>query len=183
MDIFKSAERLMGMSESAWARHANPWSVYTRIGGGTLTFLALWSPFWIGWAGGAAIAAALLWTWLNPRLFPPPLSVDSWATKGVLGERIFLNRKTVPIPAGHHRAATITTGVAAVFLASTVYGFIKRDFALALVSWHAATLAKLWFCDRMVWLWEEMKDAAPQYRAWAQLNWVAPAEPTPEMRA
>jgi hypothetical protein len=25
---------------------------------------------------------------------------------------------------------------------------------------------KLWYLDRMVWLWEEMKDATPEYRGW-----------------
>jgi hypothetical protein len=27
-------------------------------------------------------------------------------------------------------------------------------------------LGKLWFVDRMVWLYEDMKDASPVYRSW-----------------
>ncbi|NWF60256.1 MAG: hypothetical protein HXY43_13580 [Fischerella sp.] len=27
-------------------------------------------------------------------------------------------------------------------------------------------LGKLWFCDRMVWLYEDTKDADPQYQSW-----------------
>jgi hypothetical protein len=27
-------------------------------------------------------------------------------------------------------------------------------------------LGKLWFVDRMVWLYEDMKDATPEYRSW-----------------
>jgi len=27
-------------------------------------------------------------------------------------------------------------------------------------------LGKLWFVDRMAWLYEEMKDATPEYRSW-----------------
>ena len=25
---------------------------------------------------------------------------------------------------------------------------------------------KLWFCDRMVWLYEDMKETDPRYRSW-----------------
>ncbi len=31
MDVTKLAEKSMAMSEEVWARHANPWSVYTRF--------------------------------------------------------------------------------------------------------------------------------------------------------
>ena len=27
-------------------------------------------------------------------------------------------------------------------------------------------LGKLWFIDRMVWLYEEMKEATPEYKSW-----------------
>ena len=48
-DPFRGAERLMGMDDRAWARHANLWSVWTRI----LTplpmlALSIWSRAWIG---------------------------------------------------------------------------------------------------------------------------------------
>ena len=26
--------------------------------------------------------------------------------------------------------------------------------------------AKLWFCDRMVWLYRDMQEAVPEYREW-----------------
>jgi hypothetical protein len=29
-----------------------------------------------------------------------------------------------------------------------------------------AYLGKLWFADRMVWLWENMADATDEYRSW-----------------
>ena len=171
MDIFSGAERAMGMNAERWARHANPLSVYSRIAGGTLVFLSFWSVFWVGWYGALAIAAAVLWIVVNPRLFLPPPNVDSWASKGVLGERVFLNRKDVPIPTGYIRAGWITTTIALVFFGFVIYGFIKRDFWLAFVAWHAATIAKLWFVDRMALLWDFMKDADPTYADWARADW------------
>ena len=159
------------MTAQSWARHANPLSVYSRIFGGTLVFLAFWSLHWIGWYAALVIAAAFVWVWVNPRLFPPPTHANAWATKGVLGERVFLNRRAVPVPAGFVRAAQVTTGLALACLVLTVLAFWQRDVWLAFTAWHAGILAKLWFCDRMVWLWDVMKDATPEYKRWAAADW------------
>lgn len=173
MDIFSASAKTMRMDGVSWGKHGNPKSVYSRIVGGTFVFLSIWSVFWIGWFSAIPIAAAILWIYVNPRLFPPPQTTDAWATRGVLGERAFINRKLVPIPTEHQRAAWITSSLAIVFLALAIYGFVIEDFWTAVGGWHAATVAKLWFCDRMVWLWDDMKDSNPQYRAWNAGNWDA----------
>lgn len=163
----------MRMTDASWARHANPWSVYTRILGGTLVFFSLWSIYWIGWYSLFAIATSAFWIYINPRIFSPPRTTSSWAAKGVLGERAFLNRRAVPIPAGHARLAWITTAISAAFLAISVYGILYKNFWAAFSAWHAATVSKLWFVDRMVWLWGVMKDKHPVYQSWAQGDWTA----------
>jgi len=173
MDIFEGAQKAMAMTDRVWARHANPWSGYTRLISGTLIFFAAWSVYWIGWYAAGPIGLALLWVWINPRLFPPPKTTVSWATKGVLGERVFLNRKTIPVPVGHRRVGWITTLISLAFLVLTVYGFIERQFWTAFTAWHAAMLAKIWFIDRMVWLWETMKTEHPVYQAWDRADWTA----------
>ena len=178
-DIFDSTEKLMGMNDRIWARHANPWSVYSRIWGGVFIFFAIWGAHWIGWLAAAPIALAVAWVWINPRLFPPPKTADSWATKGVLGERAFINRKTVHIPFGFQRAGWATTGFAMFFLLLFAYGLITGAFWTGLAGWFGALTAKLWFFDRMAWLWEEMKDSHPMYRAWARADWTADAVKRP----
>ncbi|MEM1372229.1 MAG: DUF6653 family protein, partial [Pseudomonadota bacterium] len=144
-DIYALCERLMGMSDEAWARHAHPLSAYSRIFSATPMFIAAWSPFWIGWWGAGLIALVLAWLWLNPRLFSPPQTTDSWATRAVLGERAFLARKTQPVPQEHVRVAHITTGISVMFLMLTVVGFYLVQFWTAFAAWHAAALAKVWF--------------------------------------
>lgn len=173
MDIFAAAERLMGMDARAWARHANPWSGYSRMAGAPLVFFAFWSVYWIEWYAIITIVAALFWVWVNPRLFPPPATTTSWATKGALGERVYLNRKRVPIPEDHARAAIVTTLFSAAFFAIMIYGFIVRDFWAAFTGYHGAVLAKIWFVDRMVWLWESKKDSHPIYQKWDRAEWEA----------
>ena len=173
MDIFSMAEKTMRMGPDAWARHANPLSVWTRALGTPFVFIAVWSYHWIGWGAAALIAAVVFWTFVNPRLFSPPKHTETWAAQAVLGERVFLNRKQVSIPSEHARAAWITTSFAVPFLGLSLYGFMIADFWTAFGGWHGAVLAKLWFCDRMVWLWQDMKEAHPTYRAWAQADWTA----------
>ncbi len=80
---------LFRLDDDAWRRHANPWSVVLRNTALPLLILAFWSRLWLGWWAVVPVAAALLWTWLNPRIFRPPRSFDHWTSKGVLGHRIF----------------------------------------------------------------------------------------------
>jgi hypothetical protein len=122
IDIFKASEKLMSMDDATWARHASPLSVYSRMTCLPLIVAALWSRVWLGWFALIPLALALLWTWANPRLFNPPNSLTSWASRGVLGERVFLNRATTPIPTHHHTMATILTTAMALFSVILIYG-------------------------------------------------------------
>lgn len=171
MDLFSITERAMAMSPQAWARHANPVSGWSRLWSALLILPALWSPFWIGWWSLVPIASVIAWILLNPRLFPPPETADAWMTKGVLGERVFLNRKKTPVPPGYVRAGWITTGISLVFVGLVVLGFLRREFWLAMTAWCGASVAKIWFVDRMARLFELMQDATPQYRAWSRAEW------------
>ena len=160
--------RLFGMSDAVWARHANPWSVWTRVASLPILLLAIWSPRWLGWWAALPIAAVVLWLWLNPRLFPIARRTGSWASRVTFGERVWLNRKRVPVPAHHVRVAHMLSAVAAPAFAVAVVGaaggWLWPSILGGLVAWGA----KMWFCDRMVWLYEDMKDADPAYRAWSR---------------
>ena len=160
LDIFKAAERLMGMDDEAWARHANPWSVCTRFTCLPLIVLAIWSRVWIGWWALMPLALALLWTWANPRLFAAPKTMESWAAKGVLGERLFLNRHKVPVAAHHLRMAYILTGLSGVGMIVLGYGLGILDPWATICGLVLSIGPKVWFVDRMVWILQDA-NAAP----------------------
>src|SRR5687767_10226355 len=97
----RAMAQAFGMDEGTWARHANPWSVWTRYTVLPLLMLAIWSRVWLGWWSIVPVLLTLLWAWLNPRLFPVPSSTNNWASMAVLGERVWMNRGKVPLPQHH----------------------------------------------------------------------------------
>ena len=148
--------RAMGMTDAVWRRHANPWSVWSRFTCLPLLVLAIWSWGWIGaWALGP-IVAAVLWTYLNPRVFPEPPHFDSWASLGVMGERIHIYRPKEVAP--HHSAPLkwLTWGpLIGVF--PLIYGLVMRDLWVASFGTVLTMLLKMWFVDRMVWIAREWR--------------------------
>ena len=69
----------MSMDGTAWRRHANPWSVYSRTTVLPLFALAVWSRVWIGRWSLAVIACVIAGKRLNPRLFQMQRHQDGWA--------------------------------------------------------------------------------------------------------
>lgn len=159
--------QLFHMSDDVWARHANSWSVWTRVASFPLLLVAIWSHVWIGWTWAiAATLAVAIWLWLNPRIFPPPATTDTWAAKVTFGERVWLNRKAIPIPRHHETIAHILSAVSAIGFVVGLYGAVETAIWPAILGTVLVYAGKLWFCDRMVWLYEDMKDRDPTYRSW-----------------
>ncbi|MEM6666246.1 MAG: DUF6653 family protein [Pseudomonadota bacterium] len=162
----RMAVKSMGMSEAVWERHANPWSAGTRLASFPLFILAGWSPHWIGLWSVLPIALVAIWAWLNPRLFPPPKRRDSWMTHVTFGERVWLRRDEVPIPRDHAVWARRLTYAGVAGLLAWIAGAVLGNAALYLTGAATAFWAKLWFCDRMVWLYRDMKVRNDTYRRW-----------------
>jgi hypothetical protein len=166
MTVERKIAGVFALDDATWLRHANPWSVALRNTVLPILILVCWSRIWLGWWAVVPVIIALLWAWYNPRIFPAPASLDHWASKAVLGERVWLNRDVVFVPV-HHRVApnllSTVSGIGMLFVFWGVVAFATWPtvFGMALVY-----CGKLWFLDRMAWLWEDMKDATEEYRSW-----------------
>ncbi len=165
MTIEARIARAHRMDDAAWARHANPWSVWTRVPILPLLALAVWSRDWIGWWAAVPVALLLAWTWVNPRAFPPPASFDSWSSRAVLGERLWLARDQVPVPPRHRRMPAMLNALSAAGGLLLLYGLGWLVAWAALTGLAVALLAKMWFLDRMNWIVAEMRDD-PRLSAW-----------------
>jgi len=118
-------------------------------------------PFWasrayLGWGSLLPFALVVVWIWINPRVFSIPTSTDNWASKAVLGERAWLNRKAIPIPPHHAVASHLLNLVNVAGALVLVYGLWALDPWPTVVGFSVMILGKTWFLDRMVWLFEDM---------------------------
>jgi len=159
MTIGERIAGLFRMDDDTWARHANPWSVWTRTTVLPALILAAWSRVWIGWGALVPGAIALLWAWVNPRLFGRPDSLESWASKAVLGERMWIRRDDRPVPERHRVVPHVLNTVSGVGVLVVVGGVGWRAVWPTLLGATLVYAGKLWFLDRMVWLYEDVTDA------------------------
>lgn len=168
MTVEACIARLFAMDEATWARHANPWSVWTRATALPLLLAAIWSHAVLGWGALVPLAAALTWTWVNPRVFREPRSTDSWASRATFGERLWLERKRRVIPRRHRHAPTILATLSGLGFLVALAGAVTLAFWPMLAGLILCLLAKLWFCDRMVWLYEDMARNDGSLREWVK---------------
>jgi hypothetical protein len=146
--------------QDAWRRHANPWSVYTRIPIPALLVAAIWSRTWIGWWSLLPIAVCLIWTVVNPRAFSPPRTLDSWASRSVMGETLSAERKSTPLPSRHRTAPVVLGALSAAGLPFLIWGLVVLDPWLTLFGLAIQMLGKLWFLDRMALLYDDVSSRA-----------------------
>lgn len=68
------------LRHAMFARHANPWSAWTRWASTPLVLI----PVWTRRRSHAALVVA--WLAVNPVLFPKPANDRAWSTRAMLGE-------------------------------------------------------------------------------------------------
>jgi len=162
MTVERKIAGLFRLSDENWMKHANPWSVYTRYSVLPIFILAIWSRIWIGWWCLIPVAISLAWMLLNPVLFRKPKSTDNWASKSVLGERVWLNRDKVAVPQYHKTMLSILNGISSVGLLIAIYSVVVLSIWPVVLGVALTIIGKSWYLDRMVWLYEDMKHM-PEY--------------------
>jgi len=83
-----------------------------------------------------------------------------------LGERVWLNRKRIAIPEHHQPVINILNTISGLGTLLCIWGLIRLSVWGTIFGMVIVVLGKSWFLDRMVWLYDEMKDANPDYRSW-----------------
>ncbi len=159
------------MKRDTWEHHSHPLSVWTRVGSGWLIFPAIWSHTTWGWpVAGFLLILFAFWMYLNPRIFPKPRHTDSWASQVTFGERIWL--KEIPFEGldellEMHRAQTRILSILAGI--GFFCGLITASFNLfwpTMFFGFAMVVGKMWFCDRMVWLFNDAIEYHPELAEW-----------------
>lgn len=127
---------------SLWSRHANPWSVWTLVVAYPTLILAIYR------RDGPLLAGVLLFVAANPLLASPPETDDAWATRVVLGERVWLERGLLSSP------ETLFTALCAPVPLYTIRAAVERRPVRTAVGTVASLVLFLVFFRRMVTLYE-----------------------------
>ncbi|SCM66612.1 DUF6653 family protein [Donghicola eburneus] len=167
MTLERKVAQAFRLTDENWMKHANPWSVWTRYSVLPLIVLAFWSRLWIGWWCMIPGVASLLWMFFNPIFFAKPKSTRNWASRSVLGERVYLNRDKIEIPDVHKTplySILNITSFAGMLIA--IWAIIYYSIWATVLGVSLAYLGKSWYLDRMVWLYEMMKSENEEYLKW-----------------
>jgi hypothetical protein len=96
--------KIARMRRAMFARHANPWSAWTRWASTPLVLLPVWTR---RRSHGLVVAA---WFALNPVVFPKITHERAWATRAMLGEELWITNR----PRGSAAVLSVVTSLAAV---------------------------------------------------------------------
>ena len=160
--------KAFGLDGESWMRHANPASVWTRFSVLPLLALAIWSREWIGLWSLVPIAAAIAWMFVNPLLFKAPASTRNWASRSVLGERIWVDRDKVELPEQFRSPAAswIANGYSIIGLGLLAFGLVDFNVLATLAGLLLTQVGKAWYLDRTALLFAEMRGRSAEYAAW-----------------
>jgi hypothetical protein len=85
--MFQSGLSIAAVRRAVFARHANPWSAWTRWASTPLVLVPIWTRRWSH--------AVLIGFWLavNPFVFGKPAHERAWSTRAMLGEELWIARR------------------------------------------------------------------------------------------
>jgi Family of unknown function (DUF6653) len=158
MNVLRKYARVAGMSDEAWKRHANPWSVWTRFAAVPMMLLAIWSRTWIGWWSLLPIAVVILWLWWNPHAFAPIDKPTAWSSKGIYGERLWLQSRSQR-PAGFAVVQRIWAVAALIGAALLAWGLVGLEVWPTVFGAVLITYGQLWRIDRLGLFYDQVRQA------------------------
>jgi hypothetical protein len=149
MDVMAKFADMFRMTDDAWKRHANPWSVWTRFAAIPPLIVAIWSRVWLGWWCLVPLAAVMVWLWLNPRVFAPVEQPTSWAAKGIYGEKMWLKERDRMSP-DDLKVLRMLAPIGIAGFALVVYGLVFLEVWPTIFGTTLIVLGQLWRIDRLV---------------------------------
>ncbi|WP_158056613.1 DUF6653 family protein [Halorussus halophilus] len=126
-----------------WSSHANPWSVWTLVVAYPTLVIALYR------RQRSLLFGTLAFVALNPLVFGEPADDSAWATRVVLGEKVWLDAgiRSSPLDA-------LFVALTAPVHLGTIRSAIRRRPVRTTVGTVVSLLCMLLFFHRMVELYE-----------------------------
>jgi hypothetical protein len=104
----------------------------------------------------------------NPLFFKAPKSTRNWASRSVLGERIWVDRDKIELPEQFRSRASslVANGYSTVGVGFVAFGLIDLNVLATVAGLLITHGGKAWYLDRISLLFAEMKGRNPEYAAW-----------------
>ncbi|MDF1695779.1 MAG: hypothetical protein P1U56_08115 [Saprospiraceae bacterium] len=166
MILERKLSKLCGKKAKTLAKNTNPFNVLTQYLLLPILIVLLWNRQWLGWIYIFPLVLIMYWLIFNP-VFPKYSSKNRWASKAILGTDIYLNRDKIPIPT-HHKIV-ILQFLQVIFFCGVVGSIgsaIYYSICGVTIGMTVAYLTRSWILDRMVWLYEDMKDTKEELEQW-----------------
>ncbi|MGW3349733.1 DUF6653 family protein [Nonomuraea rubra] len=148
MSLLKRYARAAGMTDEAWKRHANPWSVWTRFAAIPLMIVAIWSREWIGWWALVPVGLVVVWLALNPHVFPAIERPGSWTARGIYGEKLWLRDRSL-VTGDHRHVQRLLVGIGSAGFVLLAWGLIALEPWPTVFGATLVTVGQLWRIDRL----------------------------------
>lgn len=136
------------LKRKVFARHANPWSAWTRWLSAPLVLVPVWNR---SWGQGALVGA---WMAVNPVVFPEPADDTAFATRAMLGEEIWIEERPKD-------AAMAANAVATAAAAGALFAARRRRGLAAGVATAVQLAAIMAYWRRMAAYYERHRRESP----------------------
>ena len=162
MNFGNTISSAFGLKGDNWMRHSNPASVWTRFAILPMLVGSIWSRKWIGRRSLIPLAVSSAWLVVNPMFFEPPRSTKNSGIQGsARGADLDGGRPIREYLISQSVVPTVAASYQAIGLAPLVYGLAALKATPTVLGVLIVQGGKLWYIDRMVLLFEEMKSQDP----------------------
>lgn len=136
------------LRRAVFARHASPWSAWTRWATTPLVLVPVWHR---SWRHAAWVAA---WMALNPVVFPEPADDSAWSTRAILGEELWL------VDRPKDAALAVNAAAAAASCVAVAAAYRRRPWPAAAATAVQMGLTVVYWAQ-MVRYYEQRRPAPP----------------------
>ena len=152
MHITQIAATTFGLNDKNWHKHANPWSVWSRMAAFVVMLGAIYLREVLSWWTLAVVVVGIAFMFANTRMFRPIETPLRWDEKGIYGERLWTEKTLVAAP--HRRVITAIVGIAALGLPITAWGLVTIEIWPTAFGWTLVMISQLWQIDRFVAIYD-----------------------------
>jgi hypothetical protein len=156
MSLIDKIQSRIASDTDAWRRHANRWSVWTRLAMVPAFAATVYFRAWLGWWTVVLLGILGLWTWLNVKVFAKEEADRTWEARAIFGEKFWLERSQREIPAHHLRAVLRLNLASAAMVLPMAWGLRVLDPWATAFGTIGGVAGQLWALDRYSWLYEDV---------------------------